>query len=86
VAVLVGVESIAAAVTAAGVALEGVSSGSTEGRLQARTAASRSTHNSKQIAGLDITASLSPRWAIDEGIFVILRPALDRGVMVKPTV
>ena len=57
---MVGVESIAAAVTAAGVALAWVSSGSTEGRLQARTVVSSSRDNSRQISGLDITASLSP--------------------------
>jgi hypothetical protein len=72
---------MAAAVTGAGVALAGVSCGSMDGRLQARTAASRSTHSSKHIAGLDITASLSPRQMIDEGVLVILSPALATGEM-----
>ncbi|HJX38610.1 MAG TPA: hypothetical protein VJ714_08415 [Anaerolineae bacterium] len=84
VAVLVGVESMAATVAAAGVTLAGVSSGSTEGTLQARTVAS-SRDNSKQITGLDITACSTPFKKIHEGLFVILSPAPDTGEMAQPT-
>ena len=81
---MVGVESMATAVTVAGVALGGGSSGSTEGTLQARTVAS-SRDNSKQITGLDITACSTPFRKIHEGLFVILSPAPDTGEMAQRT-
>jgi hypothetical protein len=56
IAVLVGVESTAAEVTVAGVALAGGSSGATDGRLQASRTKRRSMATSTTVREFDITA------------------------------